>query len=507
MYDLDELMQLAEGSQLEAKAAQGGLPHSVWETYSAFANSDGGVILLGVKEQPNHSLTLVGLADPERMEKEFWDALNGGKVASPNILTDQDVKIEAAQGKRILVIQVPRAQPADKPVFLGDNPFTRTYRRNGEGDYRCAEEEVRGMIRDNSADSADKRPLESHTLDALCPDTVAAYRQTLATLRPAHPWASLPDADFLIRIDAAARHPESQSIRPTRAGLLMFGWEHEITREFPYYFLDYREVLSDRRWDDRVVTSDGEWSGNVFDFWRRVVPKLTSGVPRPFDMDGRLQRIDDTSMHRALREALANLLIHADYRGNMGSTVMLYDDRVILTNPGALLISRDVVMAGGMSKTRNPSLMKMFNLLQVGERAGSGFDVIRAGCRSMGLPQPELKESFAPDRTTLTVMLPTVTVTDPDGNSVTGYGTALLTFGQDADGSSALRALANHAVDENVASVARMVFERERISRQDVQAELKVSKATANNILRDLVEAGVIERKGAGPSTYYIRSR
>lgn len=496
MFDISSLASYREGSRLEAKAAQGGLPKSVWETYSAFANTSGGVVLLGVKELADHRLAPVGLPAAQRMRKEFWDALHGGQVVSANILTSEDVRIECVEGMDVLCIFVPEAQSCDQPVYVRDNPFTGSYRRNGEGDYRCSQDEVKAMIRGSEPDGADKRLVLSKGLDALCAETLIAYRQALRFLRPQHPWNDLPDEDFLIRIEAARRPEGEGALCPTRAGLLMFGWEYEITGEFPYYFLDYREVLGARRWDDRVITSDGEWSGNVFDFWRRASVKLVADLPRPFELDG-LYRQDDTPMHRALREALANTLIHTDYHGNVSSTIVRYDDRAVFTNAGVPLIAVDVAEAGGVSKTRNPALMKMFNLLSIGERAGSGFDTMKAGCVWAGVPPLEFREAFAPDRTILSIDL-------PRGGAPARVAASVAAGAKEDEGVQRMpEKILPAAGDLRDGRVLELAATANGLRRADVERGLGVSKATANNLLKSLVAQGRLEQLGSGPATRY----
>ena len=84
----------------------------------------------------------------------------------------------------------------------------------------------------------------------------------------------------------------------------MFGNEYDIVREFNAYFLDYQEQYdADTRWTDRIISSSGDWSGNVYDFYFRVYNKLIQDIKVPFKMDGGT-RIDDTPVHQALREAL-----------------------------------------------------------------------------------------------------------------------------------------------------------------------------------------------------------
>ena len=93
----------------------------------------------------------------------------------------------------------------------------------------------------------------------------------------------------------------------------MFGNEYEIVKEFPNYFLDYREKMDSQvRWTDRFVSSSGDWSGNLYDFYFRVYNRLALDIRTPFQMKNG-SRVDDTPIHEALREALANCLINADY--------------------------------------------------------------------------------------------------------------------------------------------------------------------------------------------------
>ena len=87
MIDLNHLEKYTENNRIEAKKALGGLPHSIWETYSAFANTLGGIILLGVEEYKDKTLHTVNLPDPEDLVKQFWDTLNNPNKASVNLLT------------------------------------------------------------------------------------------------------------------------------------------------------------------------------------------------------------------------------------------------------------------------------------------------------------------------------------------------------------------------------------------------------------------------------------
>ncbi|WP_239442988.1 ATP-binding protein [Gordonibacter sp. An230] len=78
-----------------------------------------------------------------------------------------------------------------------------------------------------------------------------------------------------------------------------------------------------------------------------------------------------------------------------------------LANPGGFRVDVDKALAGGVSDPRNATMAKMFSLVEIGERAGSGLPKIVDGWRACGLPQPIITESFGPDRTVLVLPLET----------------------------------------------------------------------------------------------------
>jgi predicted HTH transcriptional regulator len=262
---LIELDVLKEGNRLEAKKAEGGLPKSIWETYSAFANTDGGTILLGVEELPDRSLSVVELPDPEKLVGDFWNAINNRQRLSVNILSNSAVGIVEIGGKKVVKIDVPVANRRDKPVYIGSDPFAGTYRRNGEGDYHCSKEEVRAMMRDQADVSQDLRVLDQLSLDAFDYESVQRYRNRWRNFRPNHAWENDDPSLFLQKMGCIGRGEDGR-LHPTAAGILLFGYEYEIVKEFPNYFLDYQEHDDDStRWTDRIVSNLGDWSGNHAD--------------------------------------------------------------------------------------------------------------------------------------------------------------------------------------------------------------------------------------------------
>ncbi|MBQ3619871.1 MAG: putative DNA binding domain-containing protein [Bacteroidales bacterium] len=408
MIPLTTILSQPESSHLEGKSAKGGFPDSFWESYSAFANSDGGVIVLGVEEDGNGNLCIKdGLKDAPKMKETFWKLVNNRQKISHNIVLEKCVYILESDGKQILVVEIPRAERTVRPVYKGNDPRNGTYKRFGTGDHLCTAEEVGAMLRDSSISPLDAVAVEDIDLTALNMETVRGYRQMFKLTNPSHLWNTLDDEIFLRRIRATGAAQDGK-YHPTEAGLLMFGYEYEITRRFPQYFLDYQEdrnVVGIAKWKDRIVSSSGDWSGNVFDFAMKILPKLQSDLKIPFVVKG-FQRIDDTPLHRLLREAVTNCLVHADYYGRQGIVVSKNKDGFVFANPGGMRISKSEALSGGVSDPRNATLLKMFSFIRFGERAGSGLNGIVYVWKKVYHTNPEIfvKEEY--DRTFL--KLPTM---------------------------------------------------------------------------------------------------
>ena len=146
---LSVLNKYKENTRIEAKQATGGLPHSIWETYSAFANTSGGVILLGVAEnKKDKRLYPVDLPDPNRLVAQFWDGINDKRNVSANLLKKDDVTVETVDGKEIVVICVRKAKRCERPIYIGNNPKTGSYYRSGEADLRFTAEQVEKLLRE-----------------------------------------------------------------------------------------------------------------------------------------------------------------------------------------------------------------------------------------------------------------------------------------------------------------------------------------------------------------------
>ncbi len=401
MFDLSKFNEYREDNRCEIKKAREGLPDSLWSTYSAFANCYGGVIILGVSENKDGSWQTTGLQSVDKLRKVFWNTINNLQKVNKNLLTDKDVQLYQIDKDVIMVIYVPAAKREEKPIYVGTDMFKGTYRRNWEGDYHCTSGEIKAMLRDQTEDSMDMKVLGDMQMDVFNQETVHSYRNRHMAYRREHVWQQLGDEDYLERVGAARMSYLDGKMHPTAAGLLMFGDEYKIVYEYPEYFLDFRELLDPSiRWTDRLQSGSGDWTGNLFDFFFRVYGKLVKDVKIPFKLEGAV-RVDDTPVHKAIREALANCLVNTDFYLPRGVVIKKESDGIVMENPGSIRTGKKQMLKGGISDPRNKALMKMFNMIGIGERAGSGVPDIYAVWESQGWIMPQVIEEYAPDRTIL----------------------------------------------------------------------------------------------------------
>lgn len=488
-FDLKKFDEYLENNRLEVKKAKGGLPNSLWDTYSSMANCYGGIILLGVIEKEDGSFATTGLKDVEKLKKDFWNSINNSKKVSINLLTDDNVEVYEIDEDVVMVIHVPRATREEKPVYINDNLFGGTFRRNGEGDYHCTPSEIRAMLRDQTEETSDMKILDDMEISDLNMDTVHAYRSRHAALRPNHVWEKLTDEDYLEQIGAAKRSRDDKKMHPTGAGLLMFGEEYKILYEYPEYFLDYREMLDPAiRWTDRLQSSSGDWTGNLFDFFFRVNSKLVKDLKIPFKLEG-ITRIDDTPVHRAMREALANCLMNTDFFVSRGVVIRKNTDRIIMENPGYIRTGKDQMLKGGISDPRNKALMKMFNIIGIGERAGSGVPDIYDVWKTQGWETPVVEEQYNPDRTILTLSF--VQVGNIENQEDLKYQGDTL----------------NDTLDQND-TLETLILEQIKKNPRSKQIELAEitgsSIATIKRTMKKMTEQGIIQREGGKRNGIWI---
>lgn len=319
-------------------------------------------------------------------------------------------------------------------------------------------------------------------------DSLNRYRQLFKLSSPDHPWLALNDIDLLKMLGGYRKDRQSGEEGFTVAGLLMFGKTLSITDEecCPHFYPDYQERLTeedDIRWTNRIC-ADGTWEANLFNFYQRVLPRLQSVLPKPFKLENNT-RIEETPAHVAVREALINLCVHADYSVNATLVVKHQLDGFVFSNPGTMLVSREQYYMGGDSVCRNKYLQKMFSMIGVAEKAGSGTDKIMKGWRKANWRSPKIEEKQQPDKVVLVM---------PMESLLSNKAKAILT---DKFGISA------NSFDHNVMSVLALVCDEGGATNERLRYVLNMHKAEISDLLKLMVQKGLLETYGHGRGMHY----
>ena len=228
-----------------------------------------------------------------------------------------------------------------------------------------------------SKKSVDSELLEEYGLEDLNPDSVLSFKNVMDSREPGKKFLAMENLDFLaemgiFRVDRT----DSRKLKLTLAGLLFLGKLNAIIQKLPHFHLDYinRRGSSVNRWIDRVSTGDSDYPDlNLFEFYRAVREKLRLTVEDKFELDEKSVRKPPSELNKALREALANMIIHADYFDSENSLKVTVDNLYYtFFNPGAMKISTAQFFMGGQSKPRNNTLIQYFRRMGESERAGTG---------------------------------------------------------------------------------------------------------------------------------------
>ena len=383
LLDLLDRLDVSEAVDLEYKECRQKLPTSLWPTLSAFANTNGGVVVLGVAEVED-ALAISGVKNAAQIQQQLVDQLRNREKISLDVCGPDGVQRHRVAGVDILVARVASVPTKDRPVYISGNAYGGTYVRRNSGDYQATKSEIDRMMRAASPVASDASIVVGTGLNDLDTTTFDRYRQRHRVAQPGAPRNGYDDLRFLQSINGYGTEEVSGRDGLTVAGLLMFGTDEAIIRWRSRHLIDYRqeEMGSVARWDDRVV-----WEGNLLTAFERIYPRLIEDLPLAFELEGPY-RVQEGRLQGALREALINLLVHADYTEHDVSLIKRTPSRFLFRNPGASLVGALDLDAGDRSDPRNPSLVRMFRFIGLADEAGSGLPKIVRAWREAELRPP-----------------------------------------------------------------------------------------------------------------------
>ncbi len=366
--DLLNALRRPEGKTLEFKRELSS-PDSVLRTVVAFANTAGGIILLGVEDGTRH---VRGIAEPLALEERLASLISNS--ISPRLLPDLEI---LSYGKtQVVAVQV-FPSPTRPHYLTRSGLHGGTYVRVGSTNRRADEALIGEMQRFARGDAFDERAMPELNSEAL---DFRAASESFAPVRR------------LLRRDLETlRLLTSHQGRkvPTVGGIVLFGTDR--LRHFPDAWIQAGRFNG----TDRSTIIDHA------EFRMPPVPAIESAIAfvekhstRGADI-GRVRRTDKWTLPpAALREAVINAVAHADY-SQRGAPIRLalFDDRLEVENPGLLPFGLTVAdLPRGVSKLRNRVIGRVFHELGLVEQWGSGIQRMIATCRDAGLAPPALEE-------------------------------------------------------------------------------------------------------------------
>lgn len=469
-----------EPSRIEAKRAAGGLPKSVRETLSAFANTDGGTLLLGVDEETGFSV--VELSNPV--------ALRDGLVQmSRDDLTPPlqiDVEIVEVENHRIVVAEILPAPADRRPVYVTSQGIAGgSYLRGGDGDRRMTEAEIALIMAARTQPVYDREPVIGSSTADLDDDAV---HRTLRRVRSGFPkLAQSDDATVLYRLGITAGAAQESPL--TLAGLLVFGQYPQ--QYFPQLMVSVivhaPEHSSDTRFLDNQTVR-----GSIPEMVETTLSMLRRNLAVRSVITERGGRVDEVEYPlEAVREAVVNALMHRDYSPVTRGTqvqIELFPDRLIVRSPGGLYggVVVDELGEEGISSSRNAVLasllsdtyLPMSNEL-VAENRSSGIPAMLDVARRRGLPRPNFRSSI----TSFVVTMARSELLSPEVRAWIA--------GLDAH----LPSQAHHLA---------LAMLREGYLTNEMLRQWGVDRIAAGQVLRDLVDQGLAVKEGGRRYAQYV---
>jgi ATP-dependent DNA helicase RecG len=444
--NLDDLLQKPESATLARKAA---FDAECSEIAAAMATGRGGVILVGIN--PEGEITGV-LIDEAGLEK--WTA-QIALATEPSVAADTEILL--AGDKRVAVLTIP--EMPIKPVAVNG----RCYKRLGNRNHLLTAAEIAELHALTTGRSWDSLPMENAAFDDLDLTKIEKYIET-ANARHRR---KIDQSESPFNVLDKLRLIRNGKI--TNAAILLFGKE-------PQVFFPQAKIKAGRFKSETVIVDDAEIGGTVIEQIDAAFAFIQRHLAVKLVITGQPQREEVWEYPlNALREGLINAITHRDYATAAATQVRVYDDNLLIWNPGNLPLNLrlDDLKRKHQSVLRNALIGAIFYDLGYIERWGSGTNRIVEECRSLHLPDPEWRENQG----------------------------LMLTFRKEVFTEETLRDM---ELPERQLQAVLHVKKNRRITNQQYQELFGVKKRTASDDLHELEARGILERVGStGKGTYY----
>lgn len=391
--------QGTDDARCEAKESTRSLSKDVWETVSAFANTSGGTIILGLSE--SRGFSPVSGFEVDRVRDQLLagmgDGGTGARIANP---PHYQIERHEFEGSPLLVVKVDELDLSAKPCYIVNRGVQGgSYKRVDDADIPLSANEIYSLQTADVITDSDRAEVPGATVSDLDDAVVREMLGRAEELAPRALRGTSGDYEKLVRLNLADGRGGV-----TKAGVLAAGSYPQ--QFYPKLCVDVavhsglRKGGTDGvRFLDRAVCE-----GTIGEMIEQAVSAVARNLRRRSIVRG-IGRVDELEIpEEVLREAIANALIHREYDRRFDGqavSVDVFDDHVEVVNPGGLWGKSRDALADGRSCCRNATLMRMMSLVQLpggagapAEGNGSGIPFMMSELLSRGLEPPEFRPSF-----------------------------------------------------------------------------------------------------------------
>ncbi len=453
--NLKELLLRGESEIIEFKKSLSEWKEIV-ETVSAFSNTKGGIIVVGVDDKRKGYRISVGKNTIEDLTNKILTNID------PKIYPE--ITIESIEDIKLILIKVEKF-PYDVVLAFG-----RPFKRVGRSTVKMGKDEHKKRILEIHRKKIyfDGQIMEGANIEDIDEDKLKSFIKKAKERRN----LAIEETDDTPDILRKLKLLKGDAL--CNGGILLFGKNSQ--EYFP------QASIKCIRFKGIDVT------GEMIDF-KEIETDLLSEVEevekfifcnislRAWIEEGKMERQEKWEYPpKALREAIVNAIVHRDYRIHSKVQIRIFDDRIEFWNPGRLPEgwSIETLKEEHTSEPFNPLIARIFFWIGFVEEVGTGTNKIIKWCKEWGLPEPEFE-----------IRSNNITVIFRKSKLIPEYLDSL-------------------GLSDREKEIILILKEKKKLTSSDLQKKYEISRDTANRWLGRLLKLNLIKRKGKGKAVYYV---